>query len=306
MQRTPLLLLWPRLLPLIAASAGIALFAIMDGAMKQASLLAGVYTAMLARSLVGAVLMVPVWWFSPGAARRLPGAALLRMHALRGVVCAGMAVSFFWGLVRTPMAEAIAISFLAPLIALFLAAAMLGERIRWPAIAAALLGLAGVAVIVLARLSESGTPGGEAAWGIASILLSAVLYAWNLILQRQQALVAGPVEVALFQSIFVGLTLALLAPWLAHMPAAGAWPWIGGAALLVMVSLMLLSWAWGRAEAQLLLPIEYTAFVWSALMGWLLFGEALTVPTLAGAALIIAACWIGTRTSEAHSEQTAL
>jgi S-adenosylmethionine uptake transporter len=59
---------------------------------------------------------------------------------------------------------------------------------------------------------------------------------------------------------------------------------------------MLLSWAYARAEAQWLVPVEYTAFVWSALMGWLWFAEAVTGWTLAGLALILGGVWFGTRT----------
>jgi S-adenosylmethionine uptake transporter len=295
-------------LPFLAAALGIAVFSVMDAAMKRASLLAGVYGALLLRSVVGSLLMVPVWRFSGG---RWPAWPVLKVHAVRGAVCAGMAATFFWGLVRTPMAEAIAISFIAPLIALYLAAIVLGERIRLPAILASGLGLAGVAVIGVARLREVSSSG--AGWGIVSIVGSAVLYAWNLILQRQQAKLSGPAEVALFQSLFVGLSLAVLAPllWGGLAVSGAALEYIAGAAVMAVVSLMLLSWAWGRAEAQVLLPLEYSAFIWSALMGWLMFGEKLTVPTLVGAVLIVLGCWIGTRPSAgagapAHIEQTAL
>ena len=60
-------------------------------------------------------------------------------------------------------------------------------------------------------------------------------------------------------------------------------------------ALLLLSWGYARAEAQVLLPIEYTAFVWAALMGWLWFDERLTAPTLVGVALIVVGCWISAR-----------
>jgi S-adenosylmethionine uptake transporter len=70
---------------------------------------------------------------------------------------------------------------------------------------------------------------------------------------------------------------------------------------------MLLSWAYGRAEAQVLLPIEYTAFVWAALFGWLFFAEAVTLETMAGVALIVIGCWIAARRSvPSHTEQTTL
>ena len=60
-----------------------------------------------------------------------------------------------------------------------------------------------------------------------------------------------------------------------------------------------------RAEAHRLLPIEYSAFIWSALMGYWLFGEAVGAATLGGVVLIVAGCVIGTRTAP-PPEQVAL
>ena len=54
---------------------------------------------------------------------------------------------------------------------------------------------------------------------------------------------------------------------------------------------------YARAETQSLVPIEYTGFLWASLFGWLFFREAVSVPTLIGAALIVAGCWIATRKS---------
>ncbi|MEY4056480.1 MAG: hypothetical protein RL519_1815, partial [Pseudomonadota bacterium] len=63
----------------------------------------------------------------------------------------------------------------------------------------------------------------------------------------------------------------------------------------------------GRAEAQALLPIEYTAFIWAALFGWLVFAEPVAVETLAGVALIVIGCWIAARkAASVHTEQTTL
>jgi S-adenosylmethionine uptake transporter len=244
---------------------------------------------MAVRSVIG--LALPLWRL---AGWRRPSRAALRLHAVRGVVGAGMAVTFFHGLTLLPMAEAIALSFIAPLIALYLAAAVLGERIGRPAVWASLLGLAGVLVIAGHRIGSGSSSGAEerALWGVASILFSAVLFAWNLILQRQQALVAKPFEVASFQNGIVGTILLLFTPWFLTWPDSDALGWIAGAAVLAVLSAALMSWAYARAEAQMLVPLEYSAFLWAALCGWLFFAERLTVPTVAGAALIIAACWI--------------
>lgn len=290
-------------MPFLVAASGIALFSVMDAVMKTASLAVGAYNAMLFRSAFGVLFMLPLWRLSGG---RWPQGPALRLHALRGAISAGLATSFFWGLIRLPLAEAIALSFIAPLIALYLAAAMLGEKISRNAVIASLLGFAGVLVIGAGRLGREALSE-DAMWGIAAVLLSAVLYAFNLIFQRQQAQLASPQEVALFQMGFAGLFLVLAAPWLAVPPNLPTLGWIATGAALAAVSLMLLSWAYGRAEAQVLLPIEYTAFVWAALFGWLFFTEAVTLETMAGVALIVIGCWIAARRSvPSHTEQTTL
>lgn len=285
--------------PFAAVVFGIALFSVMDGLMKGASIAVGAYSAMLVRSLIGTALMLPLWKWRGGS---MPDRSAMKLHALRGAISAAMATTFFYGIVRLPLAEGIALSFIAPLIALYLAAVILGEQIGRGAILASLLGLAGVVVIAAARIDGQGFDP-EAGWGIAAILVSAVLYAVNLILQRKQAQIAGPIEVALFQTIWVGLTLGLFSPWLAVWPDLEALGLIAGGAVLAMISLMVISWGYGRAEAQALLPIEYSAFIWAALVGWAMFGEALGWATVAGAVLIVAGCLIAARKP---TEQTAL
>jgi S-adenosylmethionine uptake transporter len=286
-------------MPFLAVAAGIASFSVMDALMKGASLAIGAYAAMLWRSLIGAAVMLPLWRLRGGT---WPDGAALRLHALRGLNSAAMATTFFYGLKYLPLAEGMAMSFIAPLIALYLAAALLGETIGRRAILASILGLAGVVVIAAGRLGK-GSYEPSAAWGIAAILASAVLYAWNLILQRRQALLAGPIEVAAFQALFTSLFLSLLAPWFVVFPTLMVTGHIAMSAGLAAISLMMISWGYGREETQRLLPLEYSAFIWAAIMGWLMFGEALTAPTVAGALLIVAGCLIAARK---HIEQTAL
>lgn len=262
----------------------------MDALMKSASIQVGVYNALLWRGAIGSLITLPIWRLSGG---RWPDLPVIKVHGLRSVVVAAMATLFFWGLVRMPMAEAMALSFVAPLIALYLAAVMLGERIRARAVLGSVLGMGGIFVIAAGQLGDGRA--GASPWGLAAVLASAVLYAWNLILQRRQALLADPTEVAFFQHFFVGLTLLVAAPWLARVPTLPALTDIAGGAVLATASLMLLSWGYARAEAQALVPIEYTGFVWAMLFGWLLFAEPVTTTTLGGALLIVSGCWIAVR-----------
>ena len=277
-------------LPFAVAALGIALFSTMDALMKGLSLAIGTYNALLWRTLAGAAIGGAVFFLRRSPR---PGGAALKVHLVRGTMGSVMALTFFWGLARVPMAQAIALAFVAPLIALYLAAVLLKERIERRAIIASLLGFAGV-VVILAGQAQAEL-GREALLGSLSILASAGLYAWNIILMRQQAQLAGPVEIAFFTALVMAVCFAAAAPFLAAPPPASQWPAIVGAAALAFGSLILLSWAYARAEAQTLAPVEYTGFLWAAIFGWMIFAEPVRPLTLAGAAMIVAACWIAAR-----------
>lgn len=290
--------------PFAVATAGIASFSGMDAVMKALTLAIGAYNAMLWRVLVGAVIGGALW-LALKSPRPSPKA--MRIHLIRGLMSSVMAILFFWGLARVPLAQGVALAFVAPLIALYLAALILKEEISRRAILASLLGFAGVMVIMAAQAEADMGP--EAFWGALSILASAVFYAWNIVLMRQQALVAKPLEVAFFTGLIVALCylaaglffylLAFAAPSLvpvqAVLPPAEQYLPIVAAAVLGLGSLMLLSWAYARAEAQYLAPVEYTAFIWAALLGIIVFAEPVRPLTMLGAAMIVAACIIAAR-----------
>lgn len=277
-------------IPFAVATVGIAFFSAMDAVMKALAIAIGAYNAVFWRVLVGAAVGGIVF-FALRSPR--PSRVAMRVHLIRGILSSFMALLFFWGLARVPLAQGVALAFVAPLIALYLAAILLKERIERRAILASLLGFAGVLVILSAQAEADLGP--EAFRGALAILASAVLYAYNIILMRQQALVAKPVEVAFMTGLIVTCCYLLAAPFFAEIPPRAELPSILAAALLGFGSLMLLSWAYARAEAQHLAPVEYTAFVWAALLGVLFFAEPVRPLTLVGAAMIVAACILAAR-----------
>ena len=287
------------LLPLLAACIGVGCLSLMDAFMKGAALAAGAYSASVLRSGFGTVMVTPIWLIRGG---QWPQPEVLRLHLLRGTVSAVMALSFFYALTKLPIAEAIAISFVAPLIALYLAAVLLGETIQRKAIVASLLGFAGTIVIVASRLGAADYEV-ETLKGLAAILFSATLYAWNFIIIRQQAQVSSPIEATTFHSGVGCLVLLIGAPWFFQLPQADALGGIAAAALLTVTGAFVITWAYARAEAQALIPMEYTGFLWASLFGWLFFSETVTLATILGTCMVVAGCLIATR---AHPEQTAV
>ena len=281
----------PPLTAFFVGVLGIALFSGMDAVMKGLVLAIGTFATMFWRNLVG-VGMSGALYLGRGA--KWPSRSTMTLHVGRGALSTVMGFLFFWGLARVPLAQAIALAFIAPLIALYLAAVMLKETVGPRTIGASLVAFAGVLVIFVGQAQAD--LGRDATIGSIAILISAVCYAFNIIMMRQQSLAAGPTEIAFFQSLTVTVILAAFIPFVGvEIPGPGDWPWILFAALLAIASLLILSWAYARAEASYLAATEYTAFLWAALFGWLVFDEALSPFTLAGAAMIVAGCILAAR-----------
>jgi S-adenosylmethionine uptake transporter len=291
------------LLPVGSVLFGLLAFASMDVVMKTLAINMGAYNAILWRVLASLAIVSVIFF-----ARRpkMPGRAARKVHLQRGIIVIFMSYLFFWGLARVPLAEAIALSFIAPIIALYLAAVFLGETIHRYAIYASVLGFSGVLVIAGGR--ATGDYDEAALLGIGAILLSAVLYAGNLVIQRQQALLAGPIEISFSQNLIVGSAFLLLAPFFAVMPDTADLPYIGAGAILSIIAAVFIAWGYRRAEAKNLINLEYSAFIWAAIFGWLFFREPITLATVAGTVLIVAGCVLATRRDRkvAHIETIAV
>ena len=280
-------------LPAYAATvAGIALFSIMDMVMKGLTLAIGTFPTLLWRSLIGIALAAIPFFLTRNPWSR--GTAL-RLHLLRGTMMVPMAVLFFWGLARVPMAQAVALTFIAPLIALVLAALILKEPIGKWTVGGSIAAFVGVIIIFIGQAQADLGP--DALLGSFAILGSAVIYAFNIIVMRRQAQHAGPIEIAFFQNLVIG---AVLICWTvvdgAPQSPTGHWGELVLAAGLAIGSLMLLGWGYARAGAAYLSTTEYTAFLWAMLLGWLRFGEHVSLFTLTGAGLIVAGCLVAART----------
>lgn len=275
-----------------AAVLGIALFSIMDMVMKGLTLAIGTYPTLFWRSLVG-ILLAAIPYLA--TRKNWPSRTAIRLHLLRGTMMVPMAVLFFWGLARVPMAQAVALTFIAPLIALVLAALFLKEPIGPRTVTGSIAAFIGVVVIFIGQAQADLGP--VAITGSIALLGSAVIYAFNIIVMRRQAQNANSMEIAFFQNLVIGSWLILGLPLMGvPLVPTGHWDELLLAAVLATGSLILLGWAYARAGAAYLSTTEYTAFLWAMLLGWLRFGEQVSPFTLLGAALIVAGCLVAART----------
>jgi S-adenosylmethionine uptake transporter len=109
--------------------------------------------------------------------------------------------------------------------------------------------------------------------GIISGVSASVLYALSVVLLRQLAQKDDAVVTAFLGNVFPSLYLIGPAIFLGVAPAAGDLPIFAVAGLTGFLLWFLLTQAYARAPAQSLAAAEYTALIWSALLGYFFFAE---------------------------------
>jgi S-adenosylmethionine uptake transporter len=266
----------------LRAALGIALLTAMDAVIKGQMREHPFIVALFMRFAMGGLVSLAVLAVVRPA---FPTRASLIGNAIRVPVVVVTAGSFFYSLSVLPLAEALTLSFLAPVFVALLGGLLLKEKLDSRIFAALGFGVAGMLVMVWPRL-QGHLPGAEL--GVAAALFSAVAYAFNLILLRRIALKEHPAIIVVFQNCGPALCLAIPA-MLAFVPMTLAdLAAYGLAGLLAVGGHLMLTSAFARAEASRLAPIEYTALIWASLLGYAMFGEVPLITTYAGALLIVA------------------
>lgn len=223
-----------------------------------------------------------------------PGLAVLRApniwpHLLRGLFLAGASLCFFTAIAIMPVADAVAIFFVEPMILTALSALVLRERVgprRW---AAVVVGLIGAMVIIRP---------GFAAFGATALLplAAAFLFALYLMVTRQLSgsggmlcvqFTAGLAGTVVLGLAFLAANAVGYAPAAAVMPDAAGWALLAAVGGLSFVAHGLIVKAFAAAPASVLAPFNYLEIVSATLFGYLVFGDFPDGATWLGIGLIV-------------------
>ena len=274
--------------------ASVALFSLMDAALKTLSSHYPPFQVAALRGLSSLPLVLAWALWSTGAA------SLLRvrwpLHLLRGALGIAMMASFVYALKRLPLSTAYSIFFVAPRLITALSVPLLGERVgprRWTAIAAGLLG-----VLVVLR------PTGEGVLTTAglAVLVAATGYAVSAITVRILARTDSTQAITFWLLALMALGAGALAlPDWVPLRAQHGWI-IAGIGLAGALGQYTITEAFRLGEASLIAPLEYTALVWGVALDLALWGVLPDAVTWVGAAIIIASGLYLIRREKVHAE----
>jgi drug/metabolite transporter (DMT)-like permease len=219
----------------------------------------------------------------------LPGLAVLGFVAVplnQGLFLAGLA--------RSTPGHAALLYALTPIFVFLLARARLGERATPLKVAGIAVAFAGVLVVLLARGALGVAGARETLVGDLMILGAVVAWAVYAVGGKIYAERYGAVAstgVSLVAGTLLYLPLGL---WLSdadHFRALSGAGWASVAYLVVLtsvVSYVIYYWALARAEASRVAIWSNLQPVLTALLAWAVYGEQITVPFVAGGAMVIA------------------
>lgn len=201
---------------------------------------------------------------------------------LRGICFFASTILFFGAITELPLAEAAAISFMAPILTVGLSVLFLKEHVgirRWSAVA---VGFVGVMVIL--------RPGMQELLPAHFMVLGTALCFSAFTLMTRNAGMDVPVPATLFYTGLTGtIGCVFLLPGTGDLPPPENWPLlvlVAGLALLAEICLIV---GYRFAAASLLAPFQYSQMLWATLLGWAVFATLPDLWTCAGAVLIIGA-----------------
>jgi S-adenosylmethionine uptake transporter len=255
---------------------GVGFFAINDALGKWLVKDYGVGQLMMLRSIGAVIVLAPmilklrVNIIDP---RQAP------LQGLRVLIGAVDTFAFYYATRFMPLADVMTFYMATPLIVTALSAPLLGEKVerfRWIAV---LVGFAGV-IIALRPSPEMFS------WAAPLALFGAVMFALSQTITRELRGVHW-LPLVLWQFVGSGLIGAATVPFAWTAPTAfdvGLMALVGVVSMLCFICIVR---ALSLARAAVLAPLQYSAILWAAIMGWLVWRDAPTLPIIVGNAIII-------------------
>jgi drug/metabolite transporter (DMT)-like permease len=269
-----------------SSSAGL-LFVVLNTLMRSLTLQLDPFQTQFLRYVFGLAVMLPLVARGGLAAYRPRN---IGGQFLRGAVHAFGLALWFAAIGHITLADTTAIGFTGPIFIMLGAAWALGERMRWERWLAAVIGFAGVLIVVAPKLTGSG--GGYS----LLMLASSPVFAASFLITKGLTRYERPTVIVVWQSITVSLFSLPLA--LLTWRAPTIWQWLGFLVCGILGSAghYCLARSYSVADISATQSVKFLDLVWASLLGWLVFADTPSRWTIVGGIVIcLSTLWIARR-----------
>jgi drug/metabolite transporter (DMT)-like permease len=215
---------------------------------------------------------------------RAGGVGVLRTTRLgaqigRAAIWGGSNVASFFAFHLLPLADAIALTFAAPLFLTALSSPLLKERVsreRWIAVSTGFVG-----VLVMARPSGAGST-----MGMVSALLCAACNAFGTLAVRGLTRTESTASIVFYTALFMTIGSLPVLPFYWVTPGPVDFALFCSIGLIGGISQYWTTQALYYAPAAAVSPFNYMALIWGSILGFLVWGEVPTTAVAIGAAIV--------------------
>jgi S-adenosylmethionine uptake transporter len=270
---------------------GCIILPMMDAAAKSMGETIASSIIVLARFSFQSLFLLPLVWKT----LYLPKGNELILHLKRSLSLFFATLCFFTSIQVMPIADALAIFFVMPLLVTLLAPWILNEVVGWHRLVAVAVGFSGAVIII--------QPGHELfGWRTFLPLFTALGFSFYLMYTRKLARSGEgggikPLTMQFYSGIF-GTLLTLLfilamQPFnleIFHLVWPEVWQWwrLVLVGFLAAVGHLVITNAFRHADASILAPFQYSELISATLLGWFLFDDMPLLTTWIGAAILVA------------------
>lgn len=262
---------------------------LLDVAAKLASESIPVGQITTARFVVQCALMAPFIWIM-GLSLRVARGQWVALFS-RAVLLLVATFCFIAAISVMPLADALAIVFVAPFIVLLVGKFYLGEDVGPRRVGAAIVGFVGVLFVIQPSF---------AAFGAVALfpLGTAVAFAFYILVTRGLSRRIHPVTLQFYTGLIASLLcvpLMMLAQGSGFelldpvWPMGIVWLWLLGVGFFATLSHMMMTYALSMAPSATLAPLQYLELPVAALFGYLVFHDFPNSLSLIGIIIIIGA-----------------
>jgi len=233
------------------------------------------------------ITMRAVFAFIPIAfiAWRSGGMSSLRIHNFHAQSARALcfaASGFLWvlGLRFLPLADAVSITFMSPILVTALAPFVLGESVGWRRWAAVLIGFCGALIIA--------QPTGDGfRWAILLPLFAIFGAVARDLITRRIASTESSIAPLAYTTAIIGAVGLVTLPFGWITPTPVDWLIFIGIGIFYGAAHFFFIEALRLAEAVIVMPFRYGNLIWAALLGFLIWGHIPDVPIILGATLVV-------------------
>lgn len=260
-------------------SGTIASFSVMAVAGREVSHALDTFEIMMYRSLVG-VLIVVIVATATGAWHQVD-TARLGTHTLRNLAHFTGQNLWFYAVTLIPLAQVFALEFTTPIWVILLSPLVLGERLTLVRGIAAALGFSGI--LIVARPDMAGINA-----GVLTAAASAIFFAFTIMLTKRLTRNEQIVSILFWltaMQLVMGLATAGYDGDIAQ-PDLSTGPWVVLIGCAGLMAHFCLTKALSIAPATIVVPIDFARLPTIAIVGMLMYGEAIDIWVLVGAIII--------------------